>query len=163
MSYRKTHGDEDFRGGDLRDFRTRTSSWHILDQEPVWYEKKVPNYTRAMFRSESSHPPVGPRRLEGLGASAVPWQCWDQPGFKDCHAKCIAAAQKTVATPGGSGNVDVLIDSCMATKCIPECNRAMGAGPAASGSSAASLLASPVVLGIAALGIGLLVLSASKG
>ena len=37
----------------------------------------------------------------GLGiVSTVPGECWDQPGFKDCHAQMYKTAQVTCSAQG---------------------------------------------------------------
>ena len=42
-----------------------------------------------------------PRRGVGaLGASTIPGKCWDQPGFKDCHARQWSQARDDCAATG---------------------------------------------------------------
>lgn len=51
-----------------------------------------------------------PRPMQGLGAwsSTIPGECWDQPGFKDCHAKQYAQAQKECAGVGLANDMDCI-------------------------------------------------------
>jgi hypothetical protein len=57
----------------------------------------------------------------GLG-EAPPWQCWDQPGFKECQSKCFDKAQQTGLTADAQS---ALIDQCFNTECIEPCRKTL--------------------------------------
>ena len=59
---------------------------------------------------------VVPSGLQGLGE--VPWQCWDQPGFKECQAACFSKAQ---ATDLSAEAKSALVDQCFNTNCVDPC------------------------------------------
>lgn len=72
----------------------------------------------------------------GLGYAAlgaIPWQCWDAPGFKDCHAGCYEESRNQCAynvDPDAFGGMEECIkrltDQCASSRCVPDlCPQAM--------------------------------------
>jgi hypothetical protein len=60
-----------------------------------------------------------------LGGGNIPWQCWDEPGFKDCHAECWneEAANCRNNVDIGPGGIYETMDECIAdmtTTCAVE-------------------------------------------
>lgn len=55
--------------------------------------------------------------VAGLGSTAVPWQCWDVPGFKQCHDDAFRALQAMgleTGTPQGDAQFAALMNGCKA-------------------------------------------------
>ncbi len=71
------------------------------------------------------------RATGALGyTSNIPAECWNQTGFKDCHAKSYAEAQASCAKqnmPNDTGCIDPTTDSITMQKC--KCTKA-GTKPA---------------------------------
>lgn len=62
-----------------------------------------------------------------LGASVLPGRCWDKPGFKECHSKMYAQAQKdckatgAVDFGGDQGKcIEVMTDAYAFNDCVPQ-------------------------------------------
>lgn len=80
------------------------SSQKLTSLRPSSYTEKCngkePDTENAMtlgiFGSSRRHPRLGATQSgkPALGASQIPWQCWDAPGFKSCHADAYRMAQK---------------------------------------------------------------------
>lgn len=71
-----------------------------------------------------------PRRrgVGALGASVIPGTCWDQPGFKACHAKQWEAARadcKATGAPDFGGDqgkcIEVMTDANAFNNCMSYC------------------------------------------
>jgi hypothetical protein len=111
--------------------------------------------------------PDGPA-TGGLGeAKAVPWQCWDTPGFKDCWAECFTKAQKTGVSAAAQ---EALIEQCHSSVCVTDCEKKLGPAtpgsttppPPATGGGSGGLLGSlgsmsPVTLAIGAAALAIVV------
>lgn len=68
------------------------------------------------------------RPVGALGASTIPGRCWDQPGFKDCHAKQWSAARADCAATGApdfGGDqgkcIEVMTDAYAFNNCMGLC------------------------------------------
>jgi hypothetical protein len=93
--------------------------------DPASYPKGVPNPYGARVHAWNSGPyaqgtryhgavwtrpayrlPWQRRPIAGLGVeggSSLPWQCWDEPGFKECHGECWADAHAWCTSPQPDG------------------------------------------------------------
>jgi hypothetical protein len=104
--------------------------------------------------------------LSGLGE--VPWQCWDQPGFKDCQQKCF---DKAGATDLSADAKSALIETCFNQECVEPCRSRIvttDAAPSTTTKSIDDLLAkvTPMNIAIAAVAIAIgstLLLPSKKG
>jgi hypothetical protein len=64
----------------------------------------------------------------GLGQTHIPWTCWDEPGFKDCHAQCWREGYEQCtnnvdpdAFLGGKEEcIQVLTEQCAVRDCVPD-------------------------------------------
>jgi len=71
-----------------------------------------------------------PQASAGLGAAAlgtIPWQCWDAPGFKDCHGGCWEESKNQClynVDPDLYDSTDACIaaltDQCASSRCVPD-------------------------------------------
>lgn len=73
--------------------------------------------------------------LGGLGEVTVPANCWDTPGFKECHDQFLQVAQNEAADAGftpGTAEYDAYvqtgIDNYMSQTCIPACQAQLQTG-----------------------------------
>lgn len=126
---------------------------------PHWY-RYGPDYSRAMFRSESSqgawmrNPTTV---LSGLGytsphAGHVPdGRCWDLPSFKPCQQSCYDKANLE-KTDEDKARV---LDTCFWDTCVTPCEASLPKQDIASSFSSSSLL-SPKTLALGAVGIAVL-------
>jgi hypothetical protein len=99
----------------------------------------------------------------GVGAvesasSAIPWQCWDMPGFKECQQTCFKSAQSTNLSAQAQA---ALVDQCVATSCVTPCRNTLAvqessisSAKATSGNSKgllATIAGSPLNIAVVAL------------
>lgn len=96
--------------------------------------------SKKMARPLSHTPTVhGLRGLGGALGDVVPWQCWDKPGFKDCHAanwtKAATYCKALIAEDGTmyGGDINRCIgestDAADWANCVPKyCPPVSGAG-----------------------------------
>jgi len=125
---------------------------------PHWY-RYGPDYSRAMFRSESSegawvrNPTTV---LSGLGYTSpheghVPdAACWDVPSFKPCQKSCYDRANLQTTDEDKAR----VLDTCFWDECVTPCE----AGLAKSGGGASSATSwltslSPKTLALGAVGV----------
>jgi len=131
---------------------------------PHWY-RYGPDYSRTMFRSESSEgawvrqPTVV---LGGLGADpalptagrTVPWQCWDAPGFKACQTSCYDKANKEGKTDAEKQGI---VEACFWGSCVTPCEQGLATeGGGASSATSWMTSLSPKTLALGAVGVAVL-------
>lgn len=130
----------------------------VLNPRYLQWEPWPHVYRRGMWINDvTAFPALGEAAPPEPTGSAVPWQCWDMPGFKECQASCFDKAQKTGVSAAAQS---ALVDQCFLSECVTPCKakiQAAAAEPPKGGgtSSSASLLdkitASPINIAITAL------------